>query len=59
MKVYLLDKGYEHIPKMRDFTEYQKEEILGNQGIRAREVSYPCYYDSRGRDSSYFGLFPS
>ena len=21
------------------------------------EVSYPCYYAPRGRDSSYFGLF--
>ena len=44
MKVHLLNEGYAYIPKMRDFTEDSKEEILGNQGFRAREASYPCYY---------------
>ena len=43
--------------KMRDFTEDPKEEISGNRGFWAREASYPCYYTSRGRDSSYFALF--
>ena len=43
--------------KMRDFTEYPNKEISGNQGFWAREASYPCYYASRGRDSSYFCLF--
>ena len=57
MKVHLLDEGYVHIPKRRDFTEDQKEEILRNQGFRAKEASYPYYYTSRGRDSSYLGLF--
>ena len=30
VKVHLLDEGYAYIPKMRDFTEDPKEEILGN-----------------------------
>ena len=34
---------------MRDFTEDPKEKILGNQGFRAKEASYLCYYASRGR----------
>ena len=42
---------------MRDFTEDPNEDISGNQGFRAREASYPYFYASRGRDSSYFGLF--
>ena len=46
-----------YIPKLRDFIEAPKEEISRNQGFRAREAFYPCYYVSRGRDSSYFGLF--
>ena len=29
-----------YIPKMRDFIEDPKEEILGNQGFWAREASY-------------------
>ena len=57
MKVYLLDEGYANVPKRRDAIEDPKEEISGNQGFRARESSYLCYYVSRGRDSSYFGLF--
>ena len=40
------------------FTEDPKEAISGNQIFRAREASYICYYASRGRDFSYFGLFP-
>ena len=56
-KVHHIDKGYEYIPKMRDFGKDPKEEILGNQRFRAREASYPCFYASRGRDSSYLGLF--
>ena len=55
MKVHLLDEGYVYIPKMRDFTEDLREEILENQGFRAKEASYPCYYTPRGRDSSYSG----
>ena len=43
--------------KIKDFIEDPREKILGNQGFQAREASYPCYYDPRGRDSSYFGLF--
>ena len=43
--------------KKKDFTEDPKEGISGNQGFRAREPSHPCYYASRGRDSSYLGLF--
>ena len=57
VKVHLLDKGYAWIPKGRGFTEDPNEEISGNQGFRAREASYPCYYASRGRDFSYSGLF--
>ena len=51
-------RGYVWVPKMGDLAEDPKEEILGNQGFRAREASYPSYYAPRGRDSSYFGLFP-
>ena len=58
VKVHLLDEGYTFIAKRRNFTEDPKVEISGNQGFRAREASYPCYYASRGRDSSYFSLFP-
>ena len=46
--------------KRKDFTEDPKEEILENQGFRAREASHLCYYASRGRDSSnlvYSSLF--
>ena len=58
VKVHLLDEGYAYIPKRRDFTEDPKEEISGNQGFWAKEVSYSCYYDSIGMDSSYSSLFP-
>ena len=58
-KVHLLDKSYAYIPKMRDFTKDTKEESSRNQRFRAKEASYPCYYASRGRGSSYFGLFPT
>ena len=44
--------------KKKEFTEDPNEGISGNQGFRARNSSYPCYYASRGRDSSHFGLFP-
>ena len=57
VKVHLLNMSYAYIPKRRDFTEDQKEEVSGNQGFRSKEASYQCYYASRGRDSSYFGLF--
>ena len=57
MKVYLLDEGYEHIPKMRDFNEDSNEEILGNKIFMAREASYPCYCTSRGMNSSYLVYF--
>ena len=59
VKVHLLDEGYSWIQKKRekDFTKYPNEEISGNQGFRAREASHPCYYASRGRDSSYYDLF--
>ena len=56
-KVHRLDKGYTHKPKKRDFTEDPNEEISRNQKFLAREASYPCYYTSRGRDSSYFVYF--
>ena len=59
VKVHLLDKGYAYIPKMRDFTKDIKEESSRNQRFWAREASYMCYYASRDRDSSYFGLFPT
>ena len=49
VKVHLLDESHAYIPKRRDFTEDPKEEISGNQGFRAREASYPCYYSSKGR----------
>ena len=42
---------------MRGFTEDPKEEISRNQRFRVREASHPCYYASRGRDSSYLDLF--
>ena len=58
VEVHLLDEGYVWVPKRRGFTEDPKEEISGNQRFQAREVSYPCYYASRGKDSSYFCLFP-
>ena len=45
-------------PTKKDFTKDPKEEIPGNQGFRAREASRLCYYASKGRGSSYFGLFP-
>ena len=57
MKVHLLDEGYAWVTKMRGFTEDSKEEISENKGFRAREASYPGYYASRGRDSSYSDLF--
>ena len=57
MKVHLLDKGYAYKQKIRDFTEDLKKEISGNQGFQVKEASYPFYCTSRGRDSSYFGLF--
>ena len=57
MKVHILDEGYAYIPKKRDFTDDPKEEISGNQRFWAMEASYPCYYDLRGMNSSYFGLF--
>ena len=34
VKVHLLDEGYMWVPKRRDFTEDQKEEISGNQNFR-------------------------
>ena len=46
-----------YIPKRRDFTEDPKDEVSRNQGFGAGEASYPCYYASRGRDSSYSSLF--
>ena len=49
VKVHLHNEGHTYITKRRDFTEYPKEEISGNQGFRARKASYPCYYASRGR----------
>ena len=58
MKVHLPDEGYVYIPRRKDFTEDPKEEVSGNQGFRVGEASYPCYYASRGRDSSYSDLFP-
>ena len=58
VKVHLLNESYAYIPKRRDFTKYPNEEISGNQGFLAREASYSCYYASRDRDSSYYGLFP-
>ena len=51
MKVHLLDKGQTWVQKRKGFTEDPKEEISGNQGFRAREASYPCYYALRGKDS--------
>ena len=57
MKVHLLKEGYTWIQKMRGFTKDPKEDILRNQRFRVREASYPCYYTSKGRDSSYLGLF--
>ena len=56
MKVHLLDNGYVWAPKRKDFPGGPKEDISGNQGFRARKASHPCYYASRGRDSSYLGL---
>ena len=58
-KVHRLNEGYTHILKMRDFTEYPKEKISGNQRFWAREASYPCYCALRGRDSSYLVYFQS
>ena len=58
VKVNLLDEGYAYIQKRRDFTKDPKEEVSRNQGFRAGEASYPFYFSSRGRDSSYSGLFP-
>ena len=46
-----------YIPKMRDFAEDPKEEISRDQIFWASEASYPCFYASRGRDSSYLSLF--
>ena len=57
MKVHLLSEGYEYIPKRRDFTGDPNEEVSRNQRFWVGEASYLCYYASRGRDSSYFGLF--
>ena len=57
-KIHLLDEGYTYIQKMRDFTGDPKEEVSRNQGFRAEEASYLCYYASSGRDSPYYGLFP-
>ena len=42
---------------MRGFTEDPNEEFSGNQRFRAKEASHPYYHASRGRDSSYLGLF--
>ena len=58
VKIHLIDEGYAYILKMKDFIEDSREEISGNQGFQARKASYPCYYASRGRDSSYSSLFP-
>ena len=33
-KVHLFDEGYTCVPKGRDFTEDQNEDILGNQNFR-------------------------
>ena len=43
--------------KTKDFTEYLRGEISGNQGFQVREASYLCYYAPSGRNSLYFGLF--
>ena len=40
MKVHLLDEGYAWVPKLWDFSEDPKEEVLGNQRFRAREASH-------------------
>ena len=45
--------------KRKGFTEDPKEEISKNQGFQARKASYPCYYASRGRGSSYFSFSPT
>ena len=37
-KVHRLDKGYVHIPKMRDFIEDPKRELWGNHVFWAYEV---------------------
>ena len=58
-KVHCIDEGYKYIPEMRDFAEDPKEEISGNQRFQAGEANYPCFYTSRGRDSSYLGLLSS
>ena len=56
MKVHLLNKGNVWVPKTWDFTEDLKEEIWGNHTFWAREASHPCYYNTRGRSSSYSGF---
>ena len=56
-KVHHIDEGYVWVPKMRGFTKDLKHEFSGNQIFQAREASHPCNYASRGRDSSYLGLF--
>ena len=38
MKVHPINEGYVWVPKRRDFTEDPKEEILGNQIFRDKEV---------------------
>ena len=57
MKVHLLDEDYTWEPKKKGFTEDPNEEFSRNQRFWVMEASRSCYYDSRGRDSSYLGLF--
>ena len=55
------DKGYAYVPKRRDFIEDPKEEFWGKSKFSVRSCSHDLlsfYYAPRGRDSSYFGLFP-
>ena len=56
VKVHLLNKGYMWVPKMWDFAKNPNEEVSGNQRFWVWEASHPCYYDIRGRDSTYSGF---
>ena len=59
-KVHLLDESYTWVTKTQDFAEdlnkeFGKSKVSGLKSVHETSLSF--FYASRGRDSSYFGLF--
>ena len=59
-KVHLLEESYEHVPKMRDFTEDPKEEIRGKSNfLGLGGVLETSYHSTTLKEVEILpGLFP-